>query len=360
MLKQKYFLTGIFILSAERQPIKLAWRKIVWLPEFLIFQIENKEEGIEVLYQDETLWLTQKTMSILFDVDIRTINEHLKNIYSQGEVDKNTTIRKNRIVQKEGNRNISREVFIYSLDAIISVGYRVNSVRATQFRQWCTFILRQFAIRGYVIDKKRMENGSFINEDYFEHLLAEIREIRLSERRFYQKLTDIYATSIDYNLNAPTTRLFFKKVQNKMHYAVHGHTAAELIVERADAEKEHMGLTTWEKAPNGKIVKTDVSIAKNYLKEEELESMGRLVNAFLDLAEDRAKRHIPMTMEDWAKRIDKFLDSDDRPILNDSGKMSAEQAKDYAETEFEKYRIFQDRVFQSDFDKLNTTRSNTK
>ena len=328
--------------------------------EFLIFQIENKEEGIEVLYQDETLWLTQKTMSILFDVDIRTINEHLKNIYSQGEVDKNTTIRKNRIVQKEGNRNISREVFIYSLDAIISVGYRVNSVRATQFRQWCTFILRQFAIRGYVIDKKRMENGSFINEDYFEHLLAEIREIRLSERRFYQKLTDIYATSIDYNLNAPTTRLFFKKFQNKMHYAVHGHTAAELIVERADAEKEHMGLTTWEKAPNGKIVKTDVSIAKNYLKEEELESMGRLVNAFLDLAEDRAKRHIPMTMEDWAKRIDKFLDSDDRPILNDSGKMSAEQAKDYAETEFEKYRIFQDRVFQSDFDKLNTTRSNTK
>ena len=328
--------------------------------EFLIFQIENKEEGIEVLYQDETLWLTQKTMSILFYVDIRTINEHLKNIYSQGEVDKNTTIRKNRIVQKEGNRNISREVFIYSLDAIISVGYRVNSVRATQFRQWCTFILRQFAIRGYVIDKKRMENGSFINEDYFEHLLAEIREIRLSERRFYQKLTDIYATSIDYNLNAPTTRLFFKKVQNKMHYAVHGHTAAELIVERADAEKEHMGLTTWEKAPNGKIVKTDVSIAKNYLKEEELESMGRLVNAFLDLAEDRAKRHIPMTMEDWAKRIDKFLDSDDRPILNDSGKMSAEQAKDYAETEFEKYRIFQDRVFQSDFDKLNTTRSNTK
>lgn len=321
--------------------------------EFLIFQIENKEEGIEVLYQDETLWLTQKTMSILFDVDIRTINEHLKNIYSQGEVDKNTTIRKNRIVQKEGNRNISREVFIYSLDAIISVGYRVNSVRATQFRQWCTFILRQFAIRGYVIDKKRMENGSFINEDYFEHLLAEIREIRLSERRFYQKLTDIYATSIDYTLNAPTTRLFFKKVQNKMHYAVHGHTAAELIVERADAEKEHMGLTTWEKAPNGKIVKTDVSIAKNYLKEEELESMGRLVNAFLDLAEDRAKRHIPMTMEDWAKRIDKFLDSDDRPVLNDSGKVSTEQAKDYAETEFEKYRIIQDCLFQSDFDKFN-------
>lgn len=319
--------------------------------EFLIFQIENKEEGIEVLYQDETLWLTQKTMSILFDVDIRTINEHLKNIYSQGEVDKNTTIRKNRIVQKEGNRNISREVFIYSLDAIISVGYRVNSVRATQFRQWCTFILRQFAIRGYVIDKKRMENGSFINEDYFEHLLAEIREIRLSERRFYQKLTDIYATSIDYNLNAPTTRLFFKKVQNKMHYAVHGHTAAELIVERADAEKEHMGLTTWEKAPNGKIVKTDVSIAKNYLKEEELESMGRLVNAFLDLAEDRAKRHIPMTMEDWAKRIDIYLAADDLAILQNPGKITAAIAKDHAETEFEKYRIIQDKLFMSDYDR---------
>lgn len=322
--------------------------------EFLIFQIENKEEGIEVLYQDETLWLTQKTMSILFDVDIRTINEHLKNIYSQGEVDKNTTIRKNRIVQKEGNRNISREVFIYSLDAIISVGYRVNSVRATQFRQWCTFILRQFAIRGYVIDKKRMENGSFINEDYFEHLLAEIREIRLSERRFYQKLTDIYATSIDYNLNAPTTRLFFKKVQNKMHYAVHGHTAAELIVERADAEKEHMGLTTWEKAPNGKIVKTDVSIAKNYLKEEELESMGRLVNAFLDLAEDRAKRHIPMTMEDWAKRIDIILEAGGDAILTDAGKVTAEFAKKFAEAEFEKYRIIQDRLFSSDFDRFNT------
>lgn len=321
--------------------------------EFLIFQIENKEDGVEVLYQDETLWLTQKAMATLFDVSVPAINQHLKNIYEQGEVDGDATIKKNLIVQIEGNREVSRNVDIYSLDAIISVGYRVNSVRATQFRQWCTYILRQFAIRGYVIDKKRMENGSFINEDYFEHLLAEIREIRMSERRFYQKLTDIYSTSIDYNLNAPTTRLFFKKVQNKMHYAVHGHTAAELIVDRADAEKEHMGLTTWEKAPDGKIVKTDVSIAKNYLKQEELESMGRLINAFLDLAEDRAKRHIPMTMEDWAKRIDKFLDSDDRPLLLDSGRVSAEQAKEYAETEFEKYRIFQDRLFQSDFDRYD-------
>lgn len=321
--------------------------------EFLIFQIENKEDGVEVLYQDETLWLTQKAMATLFDVSVPAINQHLKNIYEQGEVDGDATIKKILIVQIEGNREVSRNVDIYSLDAIISVGYRVNSVRATQFRQWCTYILRQFAIRGYVIDKKRMENGSFINEDYFEHLLAEIREIRMSERRFYQKLTDIYSTSIDYNLNAPTTRLFFKKVQNKMHYAVHGHTAAELIVDRADAEKEHMGLTTWEKAPDGKIVKTDVSIAKNYLKQEELESMGRLINAFLDLAEDRAKRHIPMTMEDWAKRIDKFLDSDDRPLLLDSGRVSAEQAKEYAETEFEKYRIFQDRLFQSDFDRYD-------
>lgn len=215
--------------------------------EFLIFQIENKEEGVEVLYQDETLWLTQKAMATLFDVSVPAINQHLKNIYEQGEVEADATIKKNLIVQKEGNREVSRNVDIYSLDAIISVGYRVNSVRATQFRQWCTYILRQFAIRGYVIDKKRMENGSFINEDYFEHLLAEIREIRMSERRFYQKLTDIYATSIDYNLNAPTTRLFFKRVQNKMHYAVHGHTAAELIVERADAEKEHMGLTHGKK-----------------------------------------------------------------------------------------------------------------
>lgn len=319
--------------------------------EFLIFQIENKEEGIEVLYQDDTLWLTQDAIAVLFDKGRSTIAEHLQNIFQSQELQEDSVCRKFRRTASDGK---NYAIKYYNLDAIISVGYRVNSVRATQFRQWCTFILRQFAIRGYVIDKKRMENGSFINEDYFEHLLAEIREIRLSERRFYQKLTDIYATSIDYNLNAPTTRLFFKKVQNKMHYAVHGHTAAELIVERANAEKEHMGLTTWEKAPDGKIVKTDVSIAKNYLKEEELESMGRLVNAFLDLAEDRAKRHIPMTMEDWAKRIDKFLDSDDRPVLNDSGKVSTEQAKDYAETEFEKYRIIQDCLFQSDFDKFNT------
>ncbi len=321
--------------------------------EFLIFQIEGKEDGVQVVYRDESVWCTQKTMAQLFDCSSDNIGLHLKNIYETGELTLEATTENFSVVQNEGERQVNRKLKFYNLDAIISVGYRVNSTRATQFRQWCTFILRQFAIRGYVIDKKRMENGSFIGEDYFEHLLAEIREIRLSERRFYQKLTDIYATSIDYNRDAPTTRLFFKKVQNKMHYAVHGHTAAELIINRANAEKEHMGLTTWENAPNGKIVKPDVSIAKNYLKESELEDMGRIVNSFLDLAEDMAKRHIPMTMEDWAKRIDKFLDLTDRPVLTDAGHISAEQAKEYAETEFEKYRVIQDKLFQSDFDRFN-------
>ena len=321
--------------------------------EFLIFQIEGKESGVQVVYHNETVWCTQKAMAQLFDCSADNIGLHLKNIYETGELTQEATTENFSVVQTEGERQVNRKLKFYNLDAIISVGYRVNSTRATQFRQWCTFILRQFAIRGYVIDKKRMENGSFIGEDYFEHLLAEIREIRLSERRFYQKLTDIYATSIDYNRDAPTTRLFFKKVQNKMHYAVHGHTAAELIIDRANAEKEHMGLTTWENAPNGKIVKPDVSIAKNYLKESELEDMGRIINSFLDLAEDMAKRHIPMTMEDWAKRIDRFLDLTDRPVLTDAGHVSAEQAKEYAETEFEKYRVIQDKLFQSDFDRFN-------
>ncbi len=321
--------------------------------EFLIFQIEGKEDGVQVVYHNESVWCTQKVMAQLFDCSSDNIGLHLKNIYETGELAQEATTENFSVVQTEGERQVNRKLKFYNLDAIISVGYRVNSTRATQFRQWCTFILRQFAIRGYVIDKKRMENGSFIGEDYFEHLLAEIREIRLSERRFYQKLTDIYATSIDYNRDAPTTRLFFKKVQNKMHYAVHGHTADELIIDRANAEKEHMGLTTWENAPDGKIVKPDVSIAKNYLKESELEDMGRIVNSFLDLAEDMARRHIPMTMEDWAKRIDKFLDLTDRPVLTDAGHVSAEQAKEYAETEFEKYRIIQDKLFQSDFDRFN-------
>lgn len=318
--------------------------------EFLTFVAAGKEEGIQVLYKNETIWTTQKAMATLFDCSTDNISLHLKNIFKTGELIEDSVTEKSSVTAADGKNYITK---IYNLDAIISVGYRVNSIRATQFRQWCTYVLRQFALRGYVIDKKRMENGSFIGEDYFEHLLAEIREIRLSERRFYQKLTDIYATSIDYNKDAPTTRQFFRKIQNKMHYAVHEHTAAELIVARADAGKEHMGLTSWENAPDGKIVKTDVSIAKNYLKQNELEDMGSIVTAILEFAERRAKRHIPMTMEDWATRIDAYLSSDERPLLPDSGKVSHEFAKQYAETEFEKYRIIQDKLFSSDFDRFN-------
>ena len=320
--------------------------------EFLIFQSEGKEQGVEVYYKDENVWCTQKAMATLFDCSTDNVGLHLKNIYDSGELKEEATSEKISVVRREGNRDVSRNLLFYSLDAIIAVGYRVNSIRATQFRQWATSVLRQYAIRGYVLDRKRMENGTFLSEDYFEHLLAEIREIRLSERRFYQKLTDIYATSMDYNKDAPTTRMFYKKIQNKMHYAVHGRTAAELIMERADADKEHMGLTTWENAPDGKIVKTDVTIAKNYLKEMELEDMGRIVTAVLEFAESRAKRHIPMTMEDWAKRIDAYLSSDERPILDNAGSVSHEDAVLHAETEFEKYRIVQDRLFQSDFDRF--------
>ena len=318
--------------------------------EVLTFVATGKEDGIQVLYKDETVWATQKAMATLFDVDRSVITKHLKNIFDSGELIADRVCAKFAHTAEDGK---TYNTMFYNLDAIISVGYRVNSIRATQFRQWCTYVIRQFAIRGYIVDKKRMENGSFIGEDYFEHLLAEIREIRLSERRFYQKLTDIYATAIDYNRDAPTTRLFFKKVQNKMHYAVHGHTAAELIVERANAEKEHMGLTSWEKAPDGKIVKTDVCIAKNYLKGAELEDMGRLVNSVLDMAERMAKRHIPMTMEDWAKRIDIILEAGGDAILQDAGKITAEFAKEFAESEFEKYRVIQDRLFRSDFDRLS-------
>lgn len=318
--------------------------------EFLTFVAEGKEQGIQVLYKDETVWTTQKAMAQLFDCSTDNIGLHLKNIFKSGELAEDSVTEKYSATAADGKNYQTK---FYNLDAIISVGYRVNSIRATQFRQWCTYVIRQFSLRGYIIDKKRMENGSFIGEDYFEHLLAEIREIRLSERRFYQKLTDIYATAIDYNKAAPTTRLFYKKVQNKIHHAVHGHTAAELIVERADAEKEHMGLTTWEKAPDGKIVKPDVSVAKNYLKQVELEDMGRLVNSVLDLAERMASRHIPMTMEDWAKRIDIILEAGGDAVLQDAGKVSAEFAKNYAESEFEKYRVIQDRLFHSDFDKFN-------
>ena len=321
--------------------------------EFLTFVSDGKEDGIQVLYKDETIWATQKAMAELFEVGVPAVSKHLKNIFESGELDRTVTVSKMETVVNRGFRGESKEyVEFYNLDAVIAVGYRINSVRATQFRQWCTYVLRQFAIRGYVIDRKRMENGSFIGEDYFEHLLAEIREIRLSERRFYQKLTDIYATAIDYNRSAPMTRLFYQKVQNKMHYAVHGHTAAELIVKRADASKEHMGLTTWENAPDGKIVKPDVSVAKNYLKGEELEDMSRLVNAVLDMAERMANRHVPMTMEDWAKRIDMILEAGGDAVLDNAGHISAEFAKQFAEAEFEKYRVVQDRNFTSDFDRF--------
>jgi len=320
--------------------------------EFLIFTGQSGEQSIEARYEDETVWLTQKLMGALFDVSVPTISEHLKNVYEQGEVSREATIRKFRTVQTEGSREVERNVDIYNLDAIISVGYRVNSVRATQFRQWATQVLREFAIKGYVLDKKRMENGAFLGEDYFERLLEEVREIRLSERKFYQKITDIYTTSVDYNKDAPTTRDFFARVQNKLHFAIHGHTAAELVLKRADSTRENMGLTAWENSPNGKILKSDVAIAKNYLGKDELESLGRIVNAYLELAEDRARRKIPMTMEDWAKRLDIFLEFDEREILQDSGKVTNEIARDFAESEFEKYRIVQDRLFESDFDKV--------
>ena len=301
--------------------------------EFLTFEKSNTENGIEVRYEDETLWMTQKSMAALFDVSNKTISEHLSNVFSSGELDKDSTVRIFRTVQTEGTRNVTRNIEYYNLDAVISVGYRVNSVRATQFRRWATKVLKQFAITGYVIDRKRMENGTFLGEDYFERLLEEIREIRLSERRFYQKVTDIYATSVDYDKDSPSAKLFFATVQNKMHYAITGNTAAELIMYRADSEKEHMGLTSWEKAPDGKIMKSDVGIAKNYLKKDELQSMGRIVNAFLDLAEDFAKRHIPMTMDDWEKRLDSYLQFTGRDVLNNAGTVLSADAKAYSEAD---------------------------
>ncbi len=316
--------------------------------EFLIFTAQSGETSIEARYEDDTIWLSQKLMAELFDVDVRTVSEHLKNIFQSSELKAESVIRKFRNTASDGKEYLTQ---FYNLDAIISVGYRVNSIRATQFRQWATQVLKEFAIKGYVLDKKRMENGSFLGEDYFEHLLEEIREIRLSERRFYQKITDIYSTSIDYNRDAPTTRAFFAKVQNKLHFAIHGHTAAELITKRSDSSKENMGLTSWKNGPDGKILKSDVSIAKNYLTKEELGALGRIVNAYLDLAEERARRRIPMTMEDWSKRLDMFIEFTDRDILKDSGQISAEMAKNFAESEFEKYRIVQDHLFENDFDK---------
>ena len=309
----------------------------------------DPQGSIEIRYEDENIWLTQKTMAQLYDVSVKTINYHIKKIFDDSELSEDSVIRKFRITAADGKSYSTNH---YSLEMIIAVGFKVNSERAVQFRKWVNQIAKDYTIKGWVMDDERLKNGgSVLTTEYFDRLLEQIREIRLSERRFYQKITDIYATALDYDRTAKTTKQFFAKVQNKMHYAVHGHTAAELIYERADADKPHMGLTTWAAAPEGKIVKSDVSVAKNYLSEQEMRSLERIVSAYLDLAEDRAERHIPMTMEDWAKRLDLFLMADDREVLQDVGKITAEIAKAKAETEFEKYRVIQDRLFMSDFDK---------
>lgn len=323
--------------------------------EYLTFiaSTGDSDESIEMRYEDENIWLTQKMMAVLYDVTVPAINQHLKKIYADGELTEDATIKKYLIVQNEGQRNVSREVAHYNLQAIIAVGFKVNNQRAVRFRVWANQIVEQYTIKGWVMDDERLKNGgTVLTQKYFEEQLEKIREIRLSERNFYQKLTDIYATALDYDSSAKTTREFFAKVQNKMHYAVHRHTAAELIYERADAKKQNMGLTTWQDAPKGKIKKSDVSIAKNYLTEEEMTSMQLIVSAYLDLAENRARRNIPMTMEDWAKRIDIYLQADDLEVLKNPGKISAEIAKAHAETEFEKYRIVQDRLYQSDYDRF--------
>ncbi len=317
--------------------------------EFLIFTSQSGENSIEVKVFDESIWLTQNMIAQLFDTTKQNISLHIKNIFEGGELEKVSVVKDFLTTANDGKNYKTK---YYNLDAIISVGYRVNSKKATQFRQWATSVLKEFAIKGFVLDKKRLENGTFLGKNYFDKLLEEIREIRLSERMFYQKVTDIYATSVDYNKDDETTKRFFAKVQNKLHFAIHGHTAAELIYSRADNQKEKMGLTSWDNSPSGKIVKTDVTIAKNYLTQDELDSLGRIVNAFLELAESRAKRNIPMTMEDWAKRLDIFLEFDDREILQNAGKITKKIADEKAFSEFEKYRVIQDRLFLSDFDKL--------
>lgn len=317
--------------------------------EFLIFSNQAGEDGIEVRVANETVWLTQKLLGVLFDKGRSTITEHLQNIFATGELEEKAVCRDFRHTAEDGKDYTTR---FYNLDAIIAVGFRVNSTRATQFRQWATGVLRDFAIRGYVLDKERLKNGAFLSKEYYDNLLAEIREIRASERKFYQKITDIYATAMDYSTEAETTQVFFATVQNKLHFAIHGRTAAELIVERADSSKDKMGLTTWKNAPHGKILKPDVVVAKNYLSEKELKSLDRFVTMYLDYAEDQAERGIPMTMQDWATKLNAFLQFNERDILDHPGKVSQAVAKAFAESEFEKYRIVQDRLFESDFDRL--------
>ncbi|MBZ3934934.1 virulence RhuM family protein [Methanimicrococcus blatticola] len=320
--------------------------------EFLIFTSQSGSGAIEVRVEDETVWLSQKLMAELFEVETHTINEHLKNIYKTEELNEEATIRNFRIVQNENGRAVSRAIKFYNLDVIIAVGFKVNNTRAVQFRQWAITILRDYSLKGYVLDKERMKNGSFLNENYYDQLLEEIREIRASERRFYQKITDIYATAMDYNPDAPTTKTFFAAVQNKLHYAVHSQTAAELIMNRADSEKEHMGLSTWKNAPDGKIIRSDVTVAKNYLTACESKEMNQIVSMYLDYAELQAKKKIPMTMQDWAEKLNAFLQFNEQEILEDSGKVTAEIARAFAESEFEKYRIIQDREYESDFDRM--------
>lgn len=323
--------------------------------EYLTFIAATGENPsrVELRYEDENVWLTQRMMAELYGVDVRTINEHIRKIYDDNELSEGATIRNFRIVQTEGGREVSRDVKHYSLQMIISVGFKVNNERAVQFRKWANAVVKDYTIQGWVMDDERLKRGgTVLTKDYFDKQLERIREIRMSERRFYQKITDIYATAIDYDPTAKSTQRFFAAVQNKMHYSVHGHTAAELIYKRADADKEHMGLSTWEGAPHGKIHKYDVTIAKNYLNEEELQMLGRIVSAYLDLAEMQAMRHIPMTMEDWEKRLNGFLSLMDREILKDSGHISAELAKARAESEWERYRVVQDRLYTSDFDRF--------
>ena len=321
----------------------------------------SNDESIEMRYEDENIWLTQKMMATLYDVSVSAINQHLKKIYEDSELEQEATIKKYLTVQKEGSREVSRNIDHYNLQAIIAVGFKVNNERAVQFRKWANAIVKDYTIQGWVMDDERLKNGgSVLTEKYFEHLLERIREIRLSERKFYQKITDIYATALDYDKTSKTTKQFFANVQNKLHWAIHRHTAAELIMERADSEKPHMGLTSWENYPDGKIQKYDVSIAKNYLAEDELQGLRRIVTMYLDYAEHQASRHIPMTMEDWADRLNRFLEFNEHDILTDSGKVTHEIAKAFAETEFEKYRVIQDRLYESDFDRFMSLEEKSK
>ena len=320
--------------------------------EFLIFTKQKKEKSIEAIVDDKSVWLSQKLIAELFETTRNNITMHLKDIYEKKELDEKSTSKDFLLVQNEGKREVKRNTKYYNLDAIIAVGFKVNSKRAIDFRLWAINVLKNYTIKGYALDKERLKNGAFLNENYFDDLLQEIREIRISERNFYQKITDIYATSLDYNVSSPITKEFFKTVQNKMHYATHGNTAAEVIVKRANHKKENMGLTNWKNSPNGKIMASDVVIAKNYLTKEELKSLERIVTMYLDYAEDQAERHIPMTMDDWKKRLDVFLEFNGREVLNNPGKVTHKIAESFALSEFEKYRVVQDKVFESDFDKF--------